>query len=129
MTVMYAAQRSKGEYDEQHRGGPVGACGDRHVARDLRSAGYMADIDYVTPQPPIAYIDSMQVLITSNMTPYPTRPASTSRRSRTTRPARRDRIHSTAPRGSRPIRYRTGAEVIRWTLTQQRRIGRCKRHQ
>jgi hypothetical protein len=39
--------------------------------------------DYSTPQPPIAYIDSTQVLINENMLPYPTpRARGRARRSR-----------------------------------------------
>src|SRR2546425_11495198 len=41
------------------------------LTRDLRTAGYGADITYTTPQPAIAYIDSMQVLINSDQQPFP----------------------------------------------------------
>jgi len=37
------------------------------LSSDLRSAGYGTD----ETQPPIAYIDSVQVLINSNLQPYP----------------------------------------------------------
>ena len=41
------------------------------MAADLRSAGYGADRDYLTPQPQIAYIDSTQVLINANVSNGP----------------------------------------------------------
>src|SRR5678815_805976 len=41
------------------------------MATDLRSAGYGTDVSYATPQTPIAYIDSTQVLINANLGPFP----------------------------------------------------------
>ena len=42
------------------------------IARDVRSAGYDVDADATpTPQPPIAYIDSLELIISENLVPYP----------------------------------------------------------
>ena len=41
------------------------------VSRDLRSAGYQSDQDYATPQPAIAYVDSMELIVSENQMPYP----------------------------------------------------------
>jgi prepilin-type N-terminal cleavage/methylation domain-containing protein len=87
------------------------------LADDLRSAGYGADLDSGTPQPPIAYIDSLQVLINANLEPYPD-----------TLVARHQNPLAYDPGGSpkpaplngtpwQPVmKYRTGAELIRYTL-------------
>src|SRR5207247_4697627 len=70
-----------------------------------------------TPQTPIAYIDSLQVLICSNQMPYPD-----------TLSVKRGMPQAYAPDGlPRPkpldgtswepsVKYRTGAEIIRYTL-------------
>src|SRR4029079_18162598 len=87
------------------------------VSRDLRTAGYGIDNTYSTPQPPIAYVDSMQILINADLTPYP----DTSVTSRGI-PLAYDPHRSRRPKPlngtswTPPIRYRTGAETIRWTL-------------
>ncbi len=86
------------------------------VSRDLRSAGYQADQDYATPQPAIAYIDSMELIVAENQMPYPdgaTGPVA---------PLAYAPTHSPNPaplvgnQWTPPIRYRTGAELIRYTL-------------
>ena len=87
------------------------------MTRDLRSAGYGADLDYTPrPQPPIAYVDSMQVLINANLQPYPDNVSAH------TPPLAYDPTGSPRPRPldgtsyAPPIKYHSGAEVIRWTL-------------
>src|SRR5262249_32307476 len=83
---------------------------------DLRSAGYNTDLDYTTPQPQIAYVDSTQVLINADLLPYPQTSGSFSPPRAydpggTPKPAP---LNATA--GQPPIKDRTGAEVIRYTL-------------
>ena len=41
------------------------------IAGDVRSAGYGADADEVTPQPAIAYVDQQELIISENLQPYP----------------------------------------------------------
>src|SRR6185295_14344372 len=67
--MVYLSSKSKtasAEWIESGQGARVAL--DR-MANDLRSAGYGADLDYTTPQPQIAYIDSTQVLINANLQP------------------------------------------------------------
>lgn len=87
------------------------------LARDLRNAGFRADLDYAaSPQPPIAYIDSMQVILCADMN----EPASTPLGS--TAPSAYNPAGSPRPfplngtGWAPPIKYRTRAELIRWTL-------------
>lgn len=94
------------------------------MANDLRSAGYGADLDYTTPQPQIAYIDSTQVLINANLTPIPaidtarvTLGANLSSAPRAYDPGGSPRpFPLDGTTWQPPIKYRTGAEVIRYTL-------------
>ncbi len=87
------------------------------LQRDLRCAGYGVDATYSTPQPPIAYVDSTQILINADLTPYPD--TSTTQRGvpLAYNPAGNPKpfpLNGTS--WTPPIRYRTGAETIRWTL-------------
>jgi prepilin-type N-terminal cleavage/methylation domain-containing protein len=81
------------------------------IARDLRDAGYGADADYPTPpQPPIAYIDSMQVLMaadldTSSLGPRAYNPAGNPQP-----------FPLSGTSWTPPVTYGTGAETIRWTF-------------
>lgn len=90
------------------------------VSRDLRSAGYEADRVSSPAQNPIAYVDSMQIIINANLNPYPdtlTTPAV-----RKGVPLAYDPADNPKPfplNGTSwqpPMRYLTGAECIRWTL-------------
>jgi len=117
VTVMYTASRNKTSTVNLSESSSAARVATDLIARDLRSAGYGADLDYTTaPQRPIAYIDSLTVLINSNQQPYPDagtlhgwplayNPASAQR------PFPLD---NTA--WQPPICYRTGAEIVAWTL-------------
>jgi prepilin-type N-terminal cleavage/methylation domain-containing protein len=48
------------------------------IARDIRSAGYGADRDFAPNQPAIAYVDSKEILISEDQSPYPDNSPSTS---------------------------------------------------
>ncbi len=114
-TVMFTAARSKTSTANRLESSQSGRVAVDMLARDLRSAGYGADLDYTaSPQPPFAYVDSMEILINGNFQPYP------------------DALHQAPlaydPAGSPrpiklngtswqpPVKYRTGAEIVRWTL-------------
>jgi prepilin-type N-terminal cleavage/methylation domain-containing protein len=87
------------------------------IANDLRSAGYGADITHGTPQPQIAYIDSTQVLINANLSNWPDTATVTFPVPRAYDPSGNPRpkpLDGTA--WQPPVKYRTGAEVIRYTL-------------
>src|SRR5262245_8275388 len=72
MAVMNAANRSKTATMNQIESTEAASAALDMLTRDLRSAGYGADLDYAaSPQPSIAYIDSMQVLMCANFQPYP----------------------------------------------------------
>lgn len=86
------------------------------ITRDLRSAGYGADFDHATPQPGIAYVDSAQVIIAANFHPYPDSSATPGlplayNPSASPKPKPLDGTSWTPP-----MRYRTGAELVRYTL-------------
>src|SRR5437762_7631239 len=116
-TVMYTAARSKAATANRIESSQAGRVAVDLLARDLRSAGYAADLDYTTPQPPIAYIDSTQVLINENLLPYPDTTGNGPSAPLARKPAGAplpSPLMGTS--WSPPIRYRTGAETIRWTL-------------
>jgi hypothetical protein len=86
------------------------------VARDLRSAGYGVDAgNGAGAQSAIAYVDSMQILMCENQQPYPDE-------SGTGLPQAYDPAGSPKPHPlvaslwTPPVKYGTGAELIRYTL-------------
>ena len=87
------------------------------MARDLRSAGFNVDNNHATPQPPIAYVDSLQILMSSDLAPS----LDTSQTARGI-PLAYNPVGSPRPNPligtswTPPARYRTGAELVRWTL-------------
>src|SRR5262245_7345560 len=117
MAVMYGTIRSKTATTNQLESVQAVRAGLDMLTRDLRSAGYGADLDYTPlPQPSIAYIDSAQVLINENLQPYPDGvaghgPPLAYNPAGSPRPFPLNGT-SYAP----PIRYRSGAELVRWTL-------------
>lgn len=116
MSVMYAAQRSKTTTTNNIESAQSARAALDMMSRDLRSAGYGADITYSpTPQPPIAYIDSLQVLINGNFSPWPddTVPKSPLAYNPAGNP-KPFPLNATA--WQPPTKYRRGAEIIRWTL-------------
>jgi prepilin-type N-terminal cleavage/methylation domain-containing protein len=119
MTVMYAAQRSKTATSNRIESVQGARIALDMLTRDLRSAGYGADLDYAAaPQPPIAYIDSLQVLINANLSPWPDAlPDQIMGGPQAYGPAgwpRPQPLNGTA--WQPPIKYRHGAETIRWTM-------------
>ncbi len=119
MAIMYAVSRNKTAQMnrvESSQGARVVA---EKLSSDLRAAGYGTDDSTGTiPQPPIAYIDSVQVLINANLLPYPDTSATLGHQA----PLAYDPSGSPKPFPlsgtvwAPPVKYHTGAEVIRWTL-------------
>src|SRR5689334_17870044 len=68
-TVMLTAQRGKVQSSNRIESSQAARIALDMMARDLRSAGYGVDRDASPAQPPIAYIDSLQVLICEDLTP------------------------------------------------------------
>jgi prepilin-type N-terminal cleavage/methylation domain-containing protein len=117
-TVMFAASRAKVSSSNSVESSQAARIAMDMIARDLRSAGYGADRDYIAqPQNPIAYIDSLQVLINEDVNPYPDTLSAGKGIPLAYNPSGTGTPFpfngtSWAP----PIRYRTGAETVRWTL-------------
>lgn len=118
MTVMYAASRSKVATSNRVESTQSARIALDMMAKDLRSAGYRADVDWAVPQKPIAYIDSLQVLINSDLGPFPdSLPDHIMGRPQAYDPAGSPKpapLNGTT--WQPPIKYRRGAETIRWTL-------------
>jgi type II secretory pathway pseudopilin PulG len=116
-TVLMTASRSKTASTNRVESVQAARVALDMMARDLRCAGYGADLDWTAaPQPTIAYIDSMEVLINTNLSPWPDSaavhaPPVAYNPSGNPRPAP---LNGTS--WEPPIRYRTGAEVVRYTL-------------
>jgi prepilin-type N-terminal cleavage/methylation domain-containing protein len=82
------------------------------IASDLRSAGYGADQDATPPQQPIVYVDSMEVIMCENLqASSPTTPPLAYNPTGNPKPKPLDATAWTPPQ-----KYRTGAELIRYTL-------------
>ena len=120
MTIMNAASRSKVSTNNQIESTEAASAALDMMTRDLRSAGYHADLNWIaSPQPPIAYIDSMQVLMCADFT------SSTPSAAADTIPyAPLAYNPAGAPNPfplvgttwTPPIKYHRGAELIRWTF-------------
>lgn len=82
------------------------------IEADLRVAGTGIDAGYATPQLAVAYVDSLEILVCGDMSGSVTAPADTLAYSPTGTPKP---VHLTGGY-SPPIKYRTGAELVRWTL-------------
>ncbi len=111
--VMYTTARNKTTVSNRVEAVQAARVAIDMMARDLRSAGYGADLDYgPLPQPPIAYVDSLQVLINANFVgDVATRDTVAYDPAGNPKP-----FPLVGTSWTPPIKYRTGAEVIRWTL-------------
>ncbi len=125
MAMVYLSSRSKTASSEKIQSVQGARVALDMMTSDLRSAGYGADINNPTaPQPPIAYIDSTQVLICGRLSPAPP-PAQDSLVGApgcaiAPRAYKPDGSHRPFPLDGTawqpPVKYRTGAEIIRYTL-------------
>jgi prepilin-type N-terminal cleavage/methylation domain-containing protein len=117
-TVMMTASHSKQSSVNLAESTQAARVASDMIARDLRSAGYRADLDYTPrPQTPLAYVDSLQVLINENLSPFPDTSSFIRGFPQAYNPASTGKpfpLVGTA--WTPPIRYRTGAEIVRWTL-------------
>lgn len=115
--VMFNMSRSKQQTAMQLEGEAAARAALDMITRDVRSAGYGIDNTSGTPQTAIAYVDSMELIITTNQQPWPDTAA-----------ARRGVPQAVNPAGTplpRPLmatswtptmKYGSGAEMIRYTL-------------
>lgn len=87
------------------------------IARDIRSAGYGADVNSGSPQPAIAYVDSTELIVAENQFPYPDTLTAGPQSPQAYDPAGSPKprtLNGTA--WEPPIKYGSGAELIRYTL-------------
>src|SRR5262252_9474930 len=84
------------------------------MARDIRSAGYGADMDDTPQQPAIAYVDSKEIIISENQLPYPDPLTAAPLAYNPAGTPKPFPLNATA--WTPPMEYRTGAELIRYTL-------------
>jgi prepilin-type N-terminal cleavage/methylation domain-containing protein len=117
-TVIYSAARSKTSSSNGVEASQGARVAMDMIERDLRSAGYGIDLDYTAnPQPPIAYIDSVQILINENQQPWPDTLSIGHGVPLAYSPTGNPKPYPLNGTSWQPvIRYRTGAEIIRWTL-------------
>jgi len=84
------------------------------MARDIRSAGYGTDMDSAPSQPAIAYVDSREIILSENQSPYPDPALSAPLAYNPAGNPKPFPLNATA--WTPPMRYNTGAELIRYTL-------------
>jgi prepilin-type N-terminal cleavage/methylation domain-containing protein len=115
--VIHSASRSKTAISnniEANQGARIAA---DLIMRDLRNAGFGADLDYTTsPQRGFAYIDADEVIISANLTPYPDTAAVRGWPLAYLPTGSPKPYYLNGTSWTPPIRYRTGAELIVWTL-------------
>ena len=118
LVMMRAAQSSKVATSNQIEAAQAARVALDMMTRDLRSAGYGADRYYgPAPQPPIAYIDSMQVLVNANLQPSTAGTDTVPKPPLAYNPGGAPRpFPLDGTTWQPPIKYRRGAELIRWTL-------------
>lgn len=82
------------------------------LCKDLRMSGTGVDVGYAPPQPAIAYIDSLEVILAGDFSGSKIAPTDTLAYDPAGDPKPCKLTGAYAP----PIKYRTGAELVRWTL-------------
>ena len=120
MSIVYALSRNKTATTNRIEASQSARVAVDLIAKDLRSAGY--GVDRGAPsQPPIAYVDSVQVLINENLLPYP----DTSTVAGIIIPQRPEAYNPLGVPQPFPLmgtswtppgKYTSGAELVRWTL-------------
>ena len=110
--VMYSASHNKVAVNNRVESEQAARVALDMMARDIRSAGFGADRSNVPPQPPIAYVDSMEILINANFSgDIGTRDTTAYDPNGAPKP-----FPLNATSWTPPIKFRTGAETVRWTL-------------
>jgi prepilin-type N-terminal cleavage/methylation domain-containing protein len=111
-TIIYTAARSKSQTTNNLDSSQLTRVAVDLIARDLRNAGYKADRDNVVlKQPPIAYIDSLQVLLAANLDDTPGTGPDAYNPAGNPKP-----FPLVGTAWTPPVWYGTGAELIRWSL-------------
>jgi prepilin-type N-terminal cleavage/methylation domain-containing protein len=111
--VLMTANRGKTSTINQVESAQAARAALEMIADDLRSAGYGADQDATPPQTPIAYVDSTELILCANLQPFPD-PHAPPLAYQPTGVGRPAPLNGTA--WQPPQKYRTGAELIRYTL-------------
>ncbi|TMQ68029.1 MAG: prepilin-type N-terminal cleavage/methylation domain-containing protein, partial [Candidatus Eisenbacteria bacterium] len=120
MSIVYAISRNKAATANRIESSQGARVAIDLMSKDLRSAGYGVDRDSPS-QPPIAYVDSVQVLINEDLQPFPdttsilwvVQPGTP----QAYNPAGNPKPFQFAGTAWTPSRkFLTGAETIRWTL-------------
>ncbi|MBI5837908.1 MAG: VCBS repeat-containing protein [Candidatus Eisenbacteria bacterium] len=86
------------------------------VTRDIRCAGYGADQNASPPQPAFAYASATELIIVANLNPYPDTAAVRLGAPQAFDPAGAPQPATLAGSYLPTLKYRTGAELIRYTL-------------
>lgn len=68
-TVMISSQRSKADTEGRLEAQQSGRSISDLIAQDIRTAGYGIDTDAIPAQTPIAYVDSVEIMINADLTP------------------------------------------------------------
>jgi prepilin-type N-terminal cleavage/methylation domain-containing protein len=111
--VLMTANRGKTSTTNSVESAQAATAAVELIAEDLRSAGYGADQSTSPPQPPIAYVDSIELIMSENLQPFPDPHAP---------PLAYNPAGSPRPRPLNgtvwqpPVKYSTGAELVRYTL-------------
>ena len=118
-TVMIGSERSKADTEGRVEAQQSGRAISDLIAQDLRTAGYDTDIDAVPPQPPFAYVDSVEILINTNLNTGAVSnldTLATRLYPRAINPGQTPIPPLMTASFIPPISYATGAETIRYTL-------------
>jgi hypothetical protein len=114
-TVMIASQRSKADTEGRVEAQQSGRAVSDLITQDLRTAGYEVDSDASPPQLPFAYVDSTEIIMNSNQTPFPDT-LGTRQDPRAVNPASTPLPPRITGAYLPAMTYSTGAEMIRYTL-------------
>jgi prepilin-type N-terminal cleavage/methylation domain-containing protein len=110
-TIIYTAARSKTQTTNSLDASQLTRVAVDLIARDLRNAGYGRDSDNALQQPPIAYLDSLQVLLVADLDDKANTGPDAYNPAGNPKP-----FPLNGTLWQPPVTYPTGAEVIRWTL-------------
>ncbi|MEP7027473.1 MAG: SdrD B-like domain-containing protein [Candidatus Eisenbacteria bacterium] len=114
-TVMISSQRSKADTEGRLEAQQSGRAIADLMTADIRTAGYETDTDAIPPQQPFAYVDSLEIMINTNITPFPDT-LGTRQDPRALKPDVTPRPHNLTGAYLPTSMYTTGAETIVYTL-------------
>jgi prepilin-type N-terminal cleavage/methylation domain-containing protein len=121
LTVLIGSQRSKADTESRIEAQQGARAISDLIAQDLRTAGYRADTDANPDQPAFAYVDSIECIIASNMSPTVDTTVVAGvpiyQQPQAYNPLGTPKpFFLTATTWTPPVKYGTGAELIRYTL-------------